>query len=217
MKKITISGIVLIVALVLTASMLAGCGGSGNGSSTEGGEQAKGFDTSSIKTIGDVIDLEGKEETQYAVYDEKVVYAFKKDGTYYRVITSISPEDSKKYMDIDFSQEDYEKQQEDIIRPLEVEKIENLSDQILSQDELDALVGKTGQELQDEGWTGGGSFNLETGEVWMDKGPFEYSVIFDGDLSGENTDDIDIMEATKDLKVKSIEFSSIGDATNLEE
>lgn len=216
MRRDTICRIVLAIVLVLMVSMLAGCGKSGSGSSAEG-EKAEGFDVSSIKTIGDVIDLEGKEETQYAVGENKVVYAFKMGDVYYRAIASISDEDQKKYIDIDFSEEDYEKQQEDILRPLEVEKVEDLSDQIISQDELDGLVGKTGQELQDDGWTGGGSFNLDTMEVWMDKGPFVYTVVFDGDLSGENVDDIDIMEATRDLKVKSIEFSSIGDATTLEE
>ena len=54
-------------------------------------------------------------------------------------------------------------------------------------------------------------------EVWMCCGPFEYTVIFDGTTDKQNSDDFDIEEETKDMKVKSVKFSALGDATTLEE
>lgn len=206
----------LIIALTLAVFALAACGGSaGDGNSAETSTSSVSVDlVDSLKTIGDVINLD-KEEAQTAVYDGNVIYAFKYGDNYYRVRAEISPEDEQKYMDIDFSDEDYEAQQEAIVRPLEISEIETLNDQILSQEELDALVGKTGQELQDAGWTYGGH-DLDTMEFWMNYGPFVYTVVFDGEVDEADYETFDDEAGTKDMVVKSAEYNSLGDATEIE-
>ena len=97
---------------------------------------------------------------------------------------------------------------------MEIDKLENLSDTVIPQEELDKLVGKTGEELINDGWNAGMGYNLETMEFYLNKGAFEYTVVFDGKL--ENSDDFDEEEAIKPLVVKSVTLNGIGDATNVE-
>ena len=206
MKKITS----LILTLVLSITLLASCTNAGSRSS--GSSDSVSVDT--LKTIGDVIALNA-EETQSAIYDGKVVYAFRVDDTYYRVRASISPEDQQAYWDVDYDNEDYEEEQNKIVAPLEIEETEVLNDQMLTREELDALVGKTGQDLQDAGWTYCGH-SLDAMEFWMNYGPFQYTIVFDGKVAEEDYDSFDEERDTKTMTVKSAEFSMLGDATTIE-
>ena len=205
MKKI----LPLLMLLLLTcAVIMSGCG------STDS-ESAQAGSVDSLETIGDIIAM-APEELQTAVYDENVVYAFRVDDTYYRAIADISAEDAEKYIAIDFSDSDAEEQQHAIVSPLKIEKMENLSEQIIPQENLDALVGKTGKELVEEGWMYTGTYFLEEMSVEMSNGPFYYSIVFDGELDDSNAEDVDIEKETADMKVKSAAFSMIGDATQVE-
>lgn len=199
----------MLVLLMMFA--MASCGGAGGDNSDSSDSTASIED---CKTIGDILNLDA-EDVQTAVYENNVVYAFKLGDSYYRVRATISDEDQDKYIGIDYSDEDYEDQQNAIVAPLEIDEIENLDEQILTQEERDALVGKTGQELQDEGWTYSGH-DLETMEFWMNYGPFMYTVTFDGKVDEKDYDDYDDEEGTKGLKIKSVEFMMLGDATNIE-
>ena len=200
----------LIMALILSVSVLAGCGNKEK--DTEKADQGA---IQSLKTMGDLASLE-REEEQSSVGNGKAVFAFKYGGTYYRVTADLTEETEKEYIDVDILEEGYEEKQREILAPVEITKIEDLSEQILPQEDLDALAGKTGKELVDEGWTYSGSYNLEEMQVWMVNGPFEYTVVFDGNIDEENSDDFDIEKATKDMKVKSAEFNALGDAANVE-
>ena len=85
------------------------------------------------------------------------------------------------------------------------------------QEELDKNVGKTGQELFDDGWTYW-YYNLEDMEAGLYYKDFAYTVRFEYD--GEpmvNSDDFDFYEEFKDLKVSSVTFDGLGDAAVLEE
>ena len=198
--------LLLIMVLTLTMAVMTACGGNGAG----GSGSSDDVSVDSLKTIGDVIALEA-EETQFAVYEDVVVYVFKLGDAYYRATAAISPEDSQKYFDISYEDEDYEQQQKDIISPLEISEIEDLSDQILSQEERDALGGKTGQELMDDGWTFTGH-DLESMEFWMNKGLFCYTVVFDGEVAEADYESFVDEEGTKEMTVKSVEVNGLSDA-----
>lgn len=206
MKKI----ISIMLVLMMTVIALAACGSQDGG----GAEPSAPASIEDVKTIGDVIALQS-EETRSAVYDNKVVYAFKLGDTYYRVTATMTDEEAQAYFDVDFADEDWEEQQNAIVAPLAIDEVENLSEQIPSQDELDALVGKTGQELMDEGWVFAGH-NLEGMEFWMDYGPFEYTVVFDGEVAESDYDSFIDEEDTKDMTVKSVVYNGLGDATKVE-
>lgn len=219
MKKV----ISILLAIVLSVTMLAACGNSGSGGgSGSGSGSASGAESAvdeatvieSLTTLGDAIALESG-ETQTAVYDGKAIYAFKLGDTYYRARASISPEDEQAYMDIDYMDDDYEEQQKKILSSLVIDQIDNLSLQMLSQEEFDALVGKTGQDLQDAGWTYSGH-DLETMEFWMNYGTFVYTVTFDGEVPEAEYETFDDEEDTKNMVVKSVKFNGLGDATNIE-
>ena len=201
----------LILVILMMMLSLAGCGGSGSDDSGSG----EPVSVDSLKTIGDIIAAE-PDDIQSAVYDDVVVYAFKLGDKYYRARATISSDQATAYFDIDYSDDDYEEQQNKIVAPLAIDEIEDLSDQILSQEELDALAVKTGQELQDAGWTFSGH-DLEEMVFWMNYGPFVYNVYFDGKVAEADYDSFDDEEDTKTLVVKSAEFSTLGDATNIEQ
>ena len=203
--------LLFILVMLIAVFAMAGCGGLGSSSG-----QSDELSADSLKTIGDVIALE-KGENQSAVGGGMVVYAFKYGDTYYRVKADMPEETQQAYFDVDIMEEGYEEKQQELIEPLEINLFERLSDQILTQDELDALTGKTGQELIDAGWTYNGSFVLDEMKLWMGYGPFVYSVIFDGDADPSDNENFDAEQSTKDMKVKSAEFSGMGDATTIEE
>lgn len=222
MKKI----ISIMLAIVLSVTMLAACGNSGNGGSGSGSSpeagSASGADAAvdeaavieSLTTLGDAFALESN-DTQTAVYDGKAIYAFKLGDTFYRARASISPEDEQAYMDIDYMNDDYEEQQKSILSTLVIDQIDNLSLQMLDSEELDALVGKTGQDLQDAGWTCSGH-NLDDMEFWMEYGPFVYTVVFDGNVPESEYETFDDVEDTREMIVKQVKFNGLGDATNIE-
>lgn len=200
-----------MLVLLMTMLVFAGCGGSGSNSSDASDVPS----IESLKTIGDVMALE-TEDMQSAVYEDVVVFAFKLGDTYYRVRAAISPDKAQEYFDIDYMDEDHEEKEKAIIAPLEIDSVEDLNDQILSQSELDSLVGKTGQELVEAGWTYNGSHMLEDMEIWMDYGPFLYSVFFDGEVAEADYESFEDEEGTKDMKVVSAKFNMLGNATNIE-
>ena len=202
----------LLLVLLMAVCMLTACGGSKD----EPKEKSAGVSVDSLKTIGDIIEA-APEDLQSAVYEDKVVYAFKMGDNFYRAIAAISKEDSDAYMKVDFADEDYQEQQNKIVAPLKIDKIEDLSDQLISQEELDKLVGKTGKELVEDGWTYNGSYFLEEMQFELNKGPFVYMFVFDGSVDEKDYEDYDAEKGTRDMKVKSASFSALGDATNIEE
>lgn len=204
MKKIFL----LLLAVVLTVPMLAGCNKSGkNNSETEADV------IGSLKTLGDVLAIQSVSDRQWSAYDKKIVYVFNYKDTVYRVISDSSQEIEDKISELDYSDEQVDKKFAEIISGIEIGKIENLSELIPKQEDLDKLVGKTGEDLLNDGWYYNGG-NLEKMEFFMCKNPFAYIVTFDGKL--ENTDDFD-EEAIRPLKIKSVVYDGLGDATEIDE
>ena len=81
------------------------------------------------------------------------------------------------------------------------------------QEELDKYVGKTGQDLLDDGWTEGYGYNLDDMVFWLYKGPFAYDVVFESDQKYENTDDFDVWKTIAPLKIKSVTYKGLGNAS----
>ena len=175
------------------------------------------FDPSKIETIGDFIVYKDEEKFNFqdSVSEANYVAVLDINGVYYRVVADLPKDVSEKIWNSEF--EDREKGINELIAPLPIKKIENLSTRIPKQEELDKLIGKTGKELFDDNWTYY-YYNLEDMAAGLNHGAFAYDVIFSYDgPQMENTDDFDFYEKFKDLKVKSVRFSGIGDATNIEE
>lgn len=210
MKKITL---VLVIVLISTM-ILSACGEGGDSGSSGAGTTEEVVDISAIKTFGDILNLE-TDEHQWSVFDNKMVFAFQVDDNYYRAISNITDEQMDAIMNVDYSHENYEEEENQIISEFTVDEIEQLNDLIISQEELDKLVGKTGKELFDAGWESGMGYDYGTMEFWMNNGPFMYCVYFDGELTGTDFENHTVEELLSDLTVKSAEFMSFGDATDI--
>lgn len=199
MKKI----LSLILVILMVILVLAGCQTTTSIDSVE-----------DLKTFGDILSLD-QNECQIAIYENKAIIAFKINGEYYRAISNISQETQDAIFDLDIFDDDYDEKYDNLLKPLKIDKIENLEGMKLSQSEMNSWVGKTGQELLDAGWNESG-WNLSDMEFWMDYGPFEYTVTFNGEVSESEYDDFDFYERAESLIVKSVEYNSIGDATDIE-
>ena len=160
-------------------------------------------DPSRFKTLGDIWDYEspcyGAENNQY-------VRLFLADGVYYRAEATLTDELFQQLMDIDIFDPEAEQKTKALLAELPIERLYNLSEVLLSQAELDALAGKTGQELLDMGFVPQGSYGFsEEGKIsWasLEKGPFEYQVEFAEYVTVG--DDPNVAEVIRPLTVKSV-------------
>lgn len=139
---------------------------------------------------------------------------FELGETYYRVRAELPEDVTQAVWDTDFGDEDQMEKLNKLLAPIEITEIEDLNDQMLTEDEMKSLVGRTGQELMDSGWYSSG-YNLETMEFWMNYGPFMYTVVFDGKVKEADRESFN-EEDIRDMTVKSVEFLMLGDAANIE-
>lgn len=205
MKKI----ITVMLICVLTMLALTGCG-----AKDQKDQESKGSGSGEAETYETIGDIKDYEESSFAYGEKQFVFVFTKDGISYRAFCDMPEDISAKLNKLDASQEDFAEKVKEEAAELRITKLENLNDGVPSQDELDKLVGKTGQELIDDGWSVWG-FNVETMEFNMSHGPYNYIVVFDGKV--KMTEDLDGNDAAAPLKVKSVKYDGIGDAANIEE
>ncbi len=170
------------------------------------GYEGKAVDSiDQAKTIGDVLALG---YIECGTTDSKFGIVTEKDGIAYRLMADISEADMQKIFDLDFDDPDYNKKYCDIIAPLAVTEITNLTDMIPAQSELDKLIGKTGGELIEEGYTCGG-YNTEDKFIYMTKAPFRYFMYYEGEIHMDQDDEA---EAIKDAKITGVKYDAIENA-----
>lgn len=195
MKKL----LVVMIALVMCITAAA-CG------------EKKQAEDLPFKTLGEALELE--ENTQYhlASYDDKkYVYCFEYEGKPTRVTAEMTKDVLEKYEALDFQAEDYKKQELDLIGGQKVIKVEDLSDQVIPQEELDKYIGKKGSDLVADGFTpNGNEFTEEHTYYTLAKDLFTYDFEFEEFPEWEK-DDFDADEAMNDLTVKGVKLSGISD------
>ena len=207
MKK----GFVCVLSLLIVLSLFAACGKKGSNDPTPT-NNIPASDTLSVKTIGEALALKGEGEFQSATLGKAYVVVFEKDGVYWRVIAELTPEQHDALFALDILDENHDEKEKELVSPLTVTKIEDLNEKKLSDDDMAALVGKTGAELLDSGWTSGMGYNLDSMEFYLEYAPFMYTVTFEKQEQLENTDDFDEEAAVASLKVVSVSFSGLGNS-----
>lgn len=198
-----------ILTVLLTALMIMGIAACTK-NEEPAAEASSAAGLSRWKTLGDIWEFEsygsGSEETFY-------VRLFEADGVYYRAEADIPQDVLEKLATIDFFDETREEQEKELLKDLPIQKIYNLSEVMLSQSDLDALSGKTGQELLDLGFVPQGSYGFSRAEQvsWasLDKGPFDYEVRFEEYV--DVGDDPNVAEVIRPLTVKNVTFSGLSD------
>ena len=174
------------------------------------GKDGKPVDLDAVKTLGDLL---GLPEVGTGLTGTTYVYAFEQDGSTWRAICDVPEETAQAIFDLDFDDPDYDKKLNDLIAPLPVKVIENLTENIPSQQEADQYLGKSGQELIDDGWTVG-FYNLDALQFNMTFGIYSYDITFEGKIKDPDSfnEDTDM----GGLTVKAITCSGVGDATYVE-
>lgn len=170
-------------------------------------------DLEAAETMGELM---GLPDYGTGFNDTRFVYVFEQDGNYYRAFADLSPELSQALFDLDFSDEEYEAKRAELVASLPIAALEDLTAMTPTQEELDQLIGKTGGDLVDDGWTGSG-YNLDEGIFYMDYGPFAYEVAFEEAMPDRDVLDEDQDQAIRDLTVKSVTCTGLGDAANPED
>lgn len=174
------------------------------------GKDGKAVDLDTVTKLGDLL---GLPDIGYGLTGTTYVYAFEQDGNTYRAICEVPEETVQAIFDLDFDDPDYEQKQNELIAPLPVKVIENLTEGMPAQEEAEQYIGRTGQELIDDGWSVQ-FYNLEEMKFEMNHGVYSYDITFEGSVKDpENFDENTDMSG---LTVKAITCDGIGDATYLE-
>ena len=187
---------ILLVALMILSGVL---------SRVAVAEGEKAPEEYGFKTLGDVLDCESPAS---ACYENLYIHIFEKDGVFYRAEADITAEIFDGLFEIDFFDPDKDAKTKALLGDLPIRTIYVLSDALLSNADLKALQGKTGQDLLDMGFVPQGSYGFGDGAsfVYLDKGPFSYQIDFkEKDVAAD--DDPNLAEVIRPLTVKEASFS----------
>ncbi len=185
---------ILLAALLMLGIVLPG-------TALAEGEQAP--EAYGFKTVGDTY---AYAPDGPANYGEICICVFEKDGVWYRAEADVPAEVNEKIEAMEWT-EDYDAQVLELYADLPVQKVVVLSDLLLSQEELDALAGKTGQELTDMGFVPADEFTFGEADttIALAKGPFVYTVTFTEAVEPQRVPNL--VEVMASLTVKSAAFS----------
>ena len=162
------------------------------------------YDGKALKTIGDVFDIESDVVSRGSA-GSLYVCAVATDSAAFRAIANMPEDVEKQYYEADIFDDSYEDTITALVRDLEIAQLQDLSDRRLGSEQLEALAGKSGREIFDEGFECSGySITEEETIFWVTKDPFEYTVHCNELLSqDEEIEDYDT--AFAGLTVKSME------------
>ena len=129
------------------------------------------------------------------------------DGVYYRVEAEIPADVYEKLDAIDFFDETREEQEQALLSPLPVTRVGDLSNGIPAKEELDALVGLTGQDLLEMGFEYGSGYSFwDKAEMYLVQGLYEYHVYFNEKVPEMENYDEALDELMPTLTVEKVEF-----------
>ena len=187
------------LCLALGLATLGACSNSGQSATSSAASetaasapasQTGAIDTSSWKTLGDAFAV--KTESMASSHnDNYYVCMFWADGSYVRAVAKMNDDVMKKIEAVDWSKTDVDQQIEKAVSSLPLVSAEDVTGEVIAQDELDKLAGKTGKELIDEGWVFANYYMYggeETGAA-LEKGCFSYAFTFDVTVDEKNTED----------------------------
>lgn len=182
------------LCLALSAVPLAACSGQKADGAADGGASAPSaqaaIDPSSWKTLGDALSVQT--ESMSAGWDDNYyVTVFRAGDSVVRVVAKMTPEASEKIDAMDWTRDDIDQQLIEAAGALELVSAEDITDQVLTQEELDKFVGKTGQDLVDAGWTFANYFMYggEETAATFENGSLAYSFTFDVTTPEDATED----------------------------
>ncbi len=166
-------------------------------------------DINDVKTLGDVLGLPSPGS---AFGESCYVYAFDLDGIMYQAVAELDDTTAKALWDLEFDDPDYNRKLNELVAPLAVTKVVNITEEIPAQSELDGYVGKTFGELFDSGWYCTG-WNYEDSVAYMNYRYFQMEAGFDPGIDRSAFDE----DVLAKMTVESMKYSDIGDPSYFEE
>ena len=223
-----------VAALLIATTMLSGCGAKETATepaasapevseavtSSENPETtvsaapsvngAEEIDVESLKTLGDIFALENSIDHGSLQSEKTYTQTFEYNEIFYTVTAELPDDVYNQLEEIDFFDKQKDEKKHALLAPVEIKTIENRSKKILPQEELEKLVGKTGEDLLNEGWVYVGDYSLN--EFCIDYDQIQYEVTFNESVDKDLFDSLPFYqkeEAIKPLTVKSVEFDNI--------
>ena len=221
MKKL----ITLALTLAISCLMLSACGSqqpassnsaaSGQPSSSAAASQSAvpeaTVNIENMKTLADVLAVTTQHPSN-SFNESTYVGIFVAGDTYLRVVLDIDAALSNKLNSLSFMSDNYLARLGDAAGNIKIKSIEDITSGKLSDDAMAAYVGKTYQDLINDGFTFS-DYYLYGGEdtgASMDKGYFSYGVMFDAETSEDHVDDGGA--SIKDAKITFFEFQGMSTA-----
>ena len=169
------------------------------------GENEIVFERAAELTLGDYLDLEV--EGAISNYSEtKYVYGYILDGAPVRVTAEMTQEIYDALWNLDYD-DNYEQNYHDLIADLPVLTVEDLSDEMIPQEELDSYIGMKGETLIEAGFElNGYTYSDEETVFFMNYGLFDYAVEVEEII---DDDDAEPYELMPDMTVKRIEVDAM--------
>ena len=221
MKNTATKLLIPALAICLSLVPLAACSGqqaqsssSAQSSQSAQSTQAAAEDYSSWTTLGDAIAFGGEPLTA-SWNDEYYVGLFENETAMVRVVANAKSDTDEKIMSYIPGSENAAKQMAAAVGDLTLVSVEDVTSQAVPQEALDALAGKTGQDLLDDGWKFAGYFMTGGKETTatMDNGLFAYDVTFDTKVSEKAAGKDSDGDLIKAAKVKSVEANGASEDT----
>ncbi|MBQ0037440.1 MAG: hypothetical protein KBS74_02075 [Clostridiales bacterium] len=192
MKKL-----VSVVLALLMIAALAGCGAE----KTEENEITKLYS-------------EGYQCTMSTATEGSWKGVFQKEDSYdtlYMVMAAMSAEEYEAYDAIPYDDEDADAQKEELLGKLSDVTVTDITDKIPTQEELDAYVGKTLGDLENDGFENTG-YSIDDKCLFSYDGPvYCCTVTLDESTKIKTVEDLDNYSANdlRALKIAAVEFSGM--------
>ena len=205
MKKL----IVLAIS-AMTVTCLCACGGGTQASSTASGASGDTASTPEFATLGEALSAENTEH-QAQWNDDQYVYVYQNGDQAYRVVAEMTPEVAEALEKVEFGEDGADEKVLEVLKDQKVTKVEDLTQGIPAQEELDKMIGKTGKELVlDEGYElVGNSYFDNTVQGTFSKGLYTYTA--EMNEQPKNPDNFNGDVEILDMTVKSFTYAGISD------
>ena len=165
------------------------------------------YDGVTFKTLADVFAVAG-DDPNVGSSGNQFICVIENDDICARFIANMPADMTQQLYDLDIFDDDYKQKELDLVKDLEIARVDDLKAGVPAQEELDKYNGFTVSELADAGFEMNGWSVVGTeGEFTFDNGFYEYAVTFNEPLS-EDTD-YNETGATDGLTVKSVTYSQL--------
>lgn len=170
----------------------------------EPAEEPSDVDFASMKKLGEVFAVNS--DGSRASNDQVISYIFSYNGRLYRAKAANTADITGRVDALDYMAEDWEEQYLAVIGDADLIRIDDITASIPSQEDMDALIGKTGQELLDMGYEINNSdVSVEGVRCSMEKGNAAYVITCDGTIG--NIEGADAEALFKTMKVTRVEYA----------